>query len=469
MFTMLQAARSLSHRLAPKALGLCLTLSLLPACSSDTEESELLSIYGQDQRREIYEETDARIRNAARSVVAMIKKESLQGDRVVSESLGQKFRMCESERFREQATASGCSGFLIAPDIVATSGHCFKDQKDCESILMVFDYSYSQANIDPSRISSDRIYRCQKILDRAYGGADKKDYALIQLDRSVPQREPLRLQASGKVRDDAELIGIGTPTGLPLKIARGARVLKNTADSYFEATVDAFGGQSGGPVLNASTGLVEGILVRGRSDFNIDGPCTLSNTYSDTPDSAEDVTRASILATALAQKAPGQSGGGNQPSPPTNPPVQPWPPSFPFPTPVPGPIWPNPQPNPFPPTWPQPPQTGLSWATLISTLQDMARDAQTIQYNSNPEVSLEASRMQFLASQAALEAQRMQAFGGGSHDGSQKGYLQAQAFLLGSVYDLLAQASSRTQIREPAWSAFQRITAHMEWIRREAR
>ena len=426
-----------------KSLIVFIFLVTILGCSSEHEVSTSQSIYGRDDRKDIFEESNPSIRTWSRSVVAMIKEDAMKGDQFTSETLGQKFRLCESERFKNQASLSGCTGFLVAPDVIATSGHCIKDQKECQSTLMVFDYAYNSNDANPLQVRTSNIYRCREILDRAYGGSDKSDYALLRLDRAVQGREPLRLQSANKISDNASLLAIGTPAGLPLKVSGGARVFRNNADAYFEATLDAFGGQSGGPVFDASTGLVEGVLVRGRSDFNIDGACTSSYTYSDNPDSAEDVTRASLVAKALAQKVPSSLPNPSQPTNPNNPN-----PTFPNPT------FPNPT---FPGT------SRISWSAIQSACSSIAQNAAYLLNGTAPEVARAASQVQYLAYQAAMVAQRE---GAANPNGwGADGFLQAQGLLLGSAYDLLSAEANRWGLSSEAAAANQRIAANIGWIR----
>ena len=63
------------------------------------------------------------------------------------------------------------------------------------------------------------------------------------------------------------MVVIGYPSGLPTKIADQAQVRTNKHRNFFVANLDTFGGNSGSPVINKSSGLVEGILVRGESDY----------------------------------------------------------------------------------------------------------------------------------------------------------------------------------------------------------
>ena len=77
---------------------------------------------------------------------------------------------------------------------------------------------------------------------------------------------------------------MGHPSGLPMKIAGGSKV-HALEKHYFVANLDTFTGNSGSPVLNEKTGLVEGILVRGGKDyiFDFDEGCYYVNKCEPTP------------------------------------------------------------------------------------------------------------------------------------------------------------------------------------------
>jgi hypothetical protein len=63
---------------------------------------------------------------------------------------------------------------------------------------------------------------------------------------------------------------IGHPDGLPTKISGGANVRDNTNPNTFTANLDTFKASSGSPVINARTGLIEGIVTGGEEDYNFD-------------------------------------------------------------------------------------------------------------------------------------------------------------------------------------------------------
>ena len=91
-----------------------------------------------------------------------------------------------------------------------------------------------------------------------------------------PGASPLPLRKNGKIEDKDLVILMGHPMGLPLKIdlgpnGQGNTVRQNSHHLHFVANLDSYAGNSGSPVLNARTGLVEGILIGGeQEDFLLD-------------------------------------------------------------------------------------------------------------------------------------------------------------------------------------------------------
>ena len=156
-----------------------------------------------------------------------------------------------------------------------TAGHCVQQAKDLTQYYWVFDYK-----LDPStqsitlNVGPESVFEAREVLSTTgttRADATKNDYALIKLARSATRtrdgrpsgRTPLKVRRSGKIEDDAKLIMIGHPLGLPQKVTIAGKIRRNHAKTHFKSTLDAFGGNSGSPVIHAKTGVVEGILVRG--------------------------------------------------------------------------------------------------------------------------------------------------------------------------------------------------------------
>ncbi|WP_408096328.1 ankyrin repeat domain-containing protein [Peredibacter sp. HCB2-198] len=282
-------------------------------------------IYGEDNRIEVYQASPLMQRLARSSATAVsgndisrnnfkpgmlqLKQDTLQDwlssmdtSKRTKDLISEKgkeaarggLRFCSSERFTNQPNPGMCSGFLIAPDLLVTAGHCTNLENFCEEYRWVFDFK-----VDPktkkagAEVREEDVYRCKKIVSSALNMELGLDYGLIQLDRVVKDRAPLEIRTDGQVLDFTNLTVIGSPSGLPLKISGGAVVRKNTHPFYFTANLDAFQGNSGGAVFNSKTGVVEGILVRGEEDFtfNYQKMCLEANRCKDNECRGEDVSR----------------------------------------------------------------------------------------------------------------------------------------------------------------------------------
>ena len=183
--------------------------------------------------------------------------------------------ICADARFAKQKTAAMCSGFLVGHDLLLTAGHCVISLSDCESNFWVFDYSNTTVERSEFNINKKDVYKCTQIVARVKDDKTDNDFALVRLDRAS-ERMPLSYRKSGKVSSHTELVVIGHPSGLPTKISDDAYIRSNSNKYYFVANLDTFGGNSGSAVFNAKSGIVEGILVRGETDYELD---SVSNCY----------------------------------------------------------------------------------------------------------------------------------------------------------------------------------------------
>lgn len=275
------------------------------------------TIYGEDDRIELYEAVDLRIQRFALSTVALISKDRVTLDPAAGLALldgipyDERFLypLCREEKFFGQTSVADCSGALVAPDLVLTAGHCFESSDDCRQVNIVFDYRRRNAN-DPAKIVSlEHVYGCSEIVAREYqtSGAD---YAVIRLDRPALDRAPLPLDRDTPVQTGDPLLVIGHPWGLPTKIAPVGSVIAGAGQKgHFFAELDTFAGNSGSAVLNPETGAIRGVLVRGSDDFvkKRGASCFSAYRCSREECGGEEVTQVSAFASHIPDSNPRSS------------------------------------------------------------------------------------------------------------------------------------------------------------------
>jgi hypothetical protein len=269
-------------------------------------------VYGVDNRRDLYQVTAASIRRAADAVVALVKASDLTKNAdgtfaLETESYQRSYDLCGSEPFVSQPIGCFCSGFLVATDVIVTAGHCVTNAADLARIRFVFGFRMQDATTPRTRFGADDVYAGKTLIGRRLS-ADGTDWAVVRLDRAVNGRAPVAVRTSGRIGSAARVFVIGHPCGLPQKYAAGATVRDNTPGPYFIANLDTYGGNSGSPVFNAQTNKVEGILVRGETDFVSNGECSVSLVCPSTGCRGEDVTRASVWIGKIPA-APIRTGG----------------------------------------------------------------------------------------------------------------------------------------------------------------
>ncbi len=228
-------------------------------------------IYGEDNRKDVFETTNKSFLQLAKSTAAMIENSKLVMNGSKFEIEGQTLEskgVCKKERFSQQITAAICSGFLVAPNMLLTAGHCVMQEKNCRDYKWVFDFKLESADQKKVIVPSTSVVACKKIVSRRLDSGKGEDYALIEIDTKVSDRSPVRFLRNGKAMEGDSLVVIGHPKGLPTKIADDA-VVRAVYPKYFTANLDSFRGNSGSPVFNTQTQEAVGILVRGNTDYTL--------------------------------------------------------------------------------------------------------------------------------------------------------------------------------------------------------
>lgn len=220
-----------------------------------------------DRRIEVAAAPDG-LRTAARSVALAVQVSALPravGGRqpLATRPIRERMDLCAGERYADQpsATVGFGTGFLVAPDVVATAKHVL-DPVAIDDLAFAFGFAYDAPDsAPPDSVAEADVFRAKS----ATRAQDDQDWALVTLERAVPGRQPLPLRRSGAVAEEQRIAVVGHPLSLPMKVAPGAVKVIGTTLLYIDT--DTYQGNSGSPLLNADTLEVEGIFFAGGEDY----------------------------------------------------------------------------------------------------------------------------------------------------------------------------------------------------------
>jgi V8-like Glu-specific endopeptidase len=187
---------------------------------------------------------------------ARLKEEGGGRIAVRSMTLREKYSVCDDEPFAGQVTAAWCGGVLIGSDLVLTAGHCFDVEARCDRFSYVMGYAG-----DRPVLEAERVYGCRDVVASRYDVAEGRhvDFAIVKLDRPARGVPASIVQDPPRVGQAVAMLGF--PNGLPGKVDTGGTATHASSD-HFQATLDAFAGNSGSPVFD-DAGALRGILVAG--------------------------------------------------------------------------------------------------------------------------------------------------------------------------------------------------------------
>ena len=264
-------------------------------------------IYGDDDRKDAFEISDNSILDLVAATVALVPKHKARVRNGVYEfttkTYEKAFKLCPEEPFLTQPSLAYCSGFWVGEDLIVTAGHCVEEKSRCKETLFVFDFKMHNETTAQMEQPGENVYKCQSITEiKTTNSNSRLDYALIQLDRPVLGRRPLKTNRGPPLQSEDEVFIVGNSAGLPTKFAAGAKV-RTVEQEFYTANLDSYAGNSGSAVFNAKTQHVEGILVRGEIDFNYDErrDCLFSKKCSNTTCHGEDFTRIEFLNPLIPQ------------------------------------------------------------------------------------------------------------------------------------------------------------------------
>lgn len=199
------------------------------------------------------------------------------------------WNLCSGEALEKAPPlVTSCSGFLIAPDILMTAGHCMinnrgevRDVKNaqCEAFSFVFGYHYEDEQKQKlAPIQANQIVNCKKIIYAAQLTTTNpltgklsfgKDIAYIQLDRKMPY-QPFTVAeniSNNKNFAASSISMLGHPFGMPMLESKGT--VLEPKNGYLRAAINSFPSHSGAAVKNKFDEVI-GLLVRGYPDSFIE-------------------------------------------------------------------------------------------------------------------------------------------------------------------------------------------------------
>jgi hypothetical protein len=207
------------------------------------------TIYGVDDRREFFQIPTLEAKNLARGVASI------------------------SGRPERSVHARGyCTAFLIAPDRALTAGHCVNKEDYPIKVLRFGDHIIAAGRVPSGSLESFDIEDVE-VWDYMH------DLAIVKIKPNPGGRLPgaiypvLALSSQHMVAG-AAIYMLGHPGSDYLKFAP-CRVVKETYHNVkygkvsFGVDCDAFGGNSGSPIVDARTNQVVGFLWGGQQDSRV--------------------------------------------------------------------------------------------------------------------------------------------------------------------------------------------------------
>jgi V8-like Glu-specific endopeptidase len=232
----------------------------------------VFAVYGEDNRKDFFEVQDNEVRELSKAILYRIDKHELRGWtfqrywKIITKKLEDK-GVCKDEKFSDQDTIRiGCSAVLIGKKKVLTGGNCISSFT-CNNDLYYWTFGYYKGTSDQSfeKLHKKNFFKCKEIVKRVYDPASGRSFAIFTLKKDVKGIKPVKV-STVPLKDTDELIIMGHPSGLPLKIAEGAAVIDQD-QSLFISNSDIRGETVGSMAFNKKTKELVGLLIYGTYNY----------------------------------------------------------------------------------------------------------------------------------------------------------------------------------------------------------
>lgn len=262
------------------------------------------AIYGESDLEFTSSSRVGTIKKQALSVAMMIDNSILSQHivdslyRIDSTSLNESAPVCDDNPWKNNIAIGQCSSFLVSPNKVLTAGHCIKNTAEaCSKKSFVFDLKDDfYTSTFGQFLSSNQIYNCKSVVKHKVDYDSGLDYALIELDRAVQDRDLIDSQRVEESLDLSELYMIGYPLGLGSMVSSFGHI-REEYQSIYVTNLDSFVGNSGSPVFSGPDNKLIGLLSRGEKDFkwNSQDKCFELIKCSDSSCRGEDVVKLNAI------------------------------------------------------------------------------------------------------------------------------------------------------------------------------
>jgi len=252
--------------------------SQIPIPSKSIEKA----IFGDNSMQDYYQVSDE-LKKMADSTVAFVNKKDLVYDpqtktyKVAKNMTVSINYVDDKEDFVNQNILSFCSGAYIGNSYILSAGHCVdEDPKSSvyyKNVYIVFGWRYQADNTPVIAFPENQVYTIKQIKIRKLSSNINsfndllnkyEDYSLSILDRAPVDRQSLIVDRNPSINIGDKAFTIGYPLGMAVKIDKPEdSEIKLIGKNTFQTNIDAFGGNSGGPVFNSKTKKIIGILVTG--------------------------------------------------------------------------------------------------------------------------------------------------------------------------------------------------------------
>lgn len=163
-----------------------------------------------------------------------------------------------------EPTVGTCTGFIVAPDLVLTAGHCIDAVDHVGNLRVVLDYAREDGTL-PRRLGKDQVF---SVSVDARSEDARHDWATLRIRGGSFPRRVAPLCRPSDICDGREGVwSIGHPLGMSRRYLAQHRVLRRS-ESHVVTDLDTYVGSSGSPVFDRHVGRVLGLVVSGRPDFS---------------------------------------------------------------------------------------------------------------------------------------------------------------------------------------------------------